>query len=495
VPKALPSGWYRGAVKVVLTAADGLSGVAKTYYRVGDGETRTYSGDGLPDLERGRHKITFWSVDEAGNVEDNETPGQSIVVQIDDLKPTITGSRTPAAGQFGWNNGPVDVSFTCKDEDSGIAGCVGDARILEETTREGVSLDGTASDIAGNVSSAQVGPIKVDLTKPTLSGAPTTEPSSAEGWYRGDVAINWSGQDGLSGIDEATLPQNSVITGEGTELSAGPATVKDKAGNESDPARSAAVSIDRTAPSVAGKIVDREGADRAPNADGWFNSAVRVKFACADALSTIAECPADVVLGEDGRGLSAKGTATDKAGNTAETTVPGINIDSTLPVTRAEVKCSGANGYCRDSATVSFTAVDPGELSSGAKEIEYRINDGAWQTAGAEPVTVRLDGSGKVEVSYRATDKAGNTEDVKTTEIKHDSIAPRCRTPCCPTRRTPPVGMTGTPPCASARPTTPTAPGSRRGRSPPRCSSTRRLPARWSTDGRRTRPATRAPTR
>ena len=35
------------------------------------------------------------------------------------------------------------------------------------------------------------------------------------GWYKGDVTVKWAGDDGLSGIDPATQPADSTITGEG----------------------------------------------------------------------------------------------------------------------------------------------------------------------------------------------------------------------------------------------------------------------------------------
>ncbi|MFN8489616.1 MAG: hypothetical protein U0350_18675 [Caldilineaceae bacterium] len=36
-------------------------------------------------------------------------------LQLDKTKPTISGSRTPAANSSGWNDSDVTVSFTCAD--------------------------------------------------------------------------------------------------------------------------------------------------------------------------------------------------------------------------------------------------------------------------------------------------------------------------------------------------------------------------------------------
>ena len=426
VPDPLASGWYAGAVRVTLTAADGLSGVDTTYYSVDGGLAQTYTG-AFDHSAKGTHTIRFWSVDNAGNAEDKDSAGHSITLKIDDVKPTITGSRTPAANGFGWNNGPVVVSFVCNDAESGIAGCLGNETVSAETTADGVTVTGNATDNAGNTNKDTVGPIRVDLTKPTLTGEPST-PDNANGWYRGDVTIEWSGEDGLSGIDPATVPASSVISGEGEGLEAGPQTVSDKAGNASDATYSKLVNIDRTAPSISGKTIDENGTDRAPNTDGWFNSAVRVRFACADALSTIAECPADALLLNDGKALSASGTAFDKADNSASATVGNINIDSHDPETLADIVCSKKNSFCRgNKATVNFTATDPapadGVLTSGVKEIKYHVGtSGGFQTGTS--VEVPLSGSGQATVQYYAVDKAGNAEAVRTATIDYDTIEP-----------------------------------------------------------------------
>ena len=425
VPAPLDSGWYAAAVKVTLTAADGLSGVDKTYYSVDGGLAQTYTGE-FNHSQKGTHTIKFWSVDKAGNVEDKDAAGHSITLKIDDVKPTISGSRTPAANSFGWNNAPVDVSFVCTDGESGIAGCLGNETVSAQTTTTGVTVTGNATDNAGNTNEATVGPIKIDLTKPTLAGMPTTQ-DNANGWYKGDVTIEWTGQDGLSGIDPSTEPANSLIDGEGKDLKAGPKTVSDKAGNASDATYSKLVNVDRTAPSISGKTVDESGADRSPNTDGWFNSAVRVRFACSDGLSGVAECPADALLTADGKGLSAKATAYDKADNSASTTVGNINLDSHKPVSEAAIVCTSKNGYCRGSkATVNLTATDPapadGVVTAGVKEIRYQLGSEGWKTG--TTFDVPLNRSGKATVSFYAVDNAGNAETPGSVTINYDTIAP-----------------------------------------------------------------------
>ncbi|MBW3654458.1 MAG: S8 family serine peptidase, partial [Actinobacteria bacterium] len=201
VPKAPDSGWYAGDVKVTLTGIDALSKVDKTYYSVGGGAAQVYSGP-FDHALKGVHTITFWSVDKAGNVEDRTAPGHSITLKIDGTPPSIKGNRTPANG-FGWNNDDVTVSFDCNDNESGIAGCTPPVTLTN--AGEGQSVTGHAIDVAGNRAQDTVGGINIDRTAPSLIGAPTTNANGA-GWYRGDVNVQWTADDGLSGIDPSTVP-------------------------------------------------------------------------------------------------------------------------------------------------------------------------------------------------------------------------------------------------------------------------------------------------
>jgi hypothetical protein len=103
VPAPLESGWYAGPVQVTLNAVDKLSGVDVTSYSVDGGAAQNYSGP-FSVTGGGSHIVTFRSTDDAGNVEDDTAPQNSIRVKIDNVPPTITGDRTPPANANGWNN-------------------------------------------------------------------------------------------------------------------------------------------------------------------------------------------------------------------------------------------------------------------------------------------------------------------------------------------------------------------------------------------------------
>ena len=307
-----------------------------------------------------------------------------------------------------------------------MAGCAGDTTLANEG--EGQTVRGDAVDVAGNRSAAEVGPVNIDRTPPTLTGAPTTDPGSAAGWYRDDVTVAWTGVDGLSGIDPATSPEPVTVTGEGRHLGAGPVTVADKAGNVSDPASVTGIRIDRTAPVVTGVL------PAGRNAAGWYRGDVVVGFTCADpaladgtAGSGVAACPSDVVLRGDGADQSVtSAAAADVAGNTSDgATVSGIDIDGHEPQTTADNRCTATNGYCKgSSATVVLSAADVGP--SGVKEIRYTVNGGAEQVAAGASTTLSIptDGTGQATFTYYAVDHAGNVERTNRGSLDYDNIAP-----------------------------------------------------------------------
>lgn len=423
------TGWYvTSGIPVAFKAADAVSGVRATYYTIDGGATQTYGEPFTADLSTGKHTITYWSVDLAGN-EEAHADTNTVPVNVDTDAPTITGTASPAANGFGWNNTNVDVTFKCDDVGSGlqtgVAGCAGDTTLTNDGASQ--SVHGDAVDVAGNRSRTDVTGINIDKTKPTLVAVPA-DPNGA-GWYNGDVTVKWVGDDALSQIDPATQPADSKITGEGSKLGAGPVTIKDKAGNTSDAASVSEIKIDRTAPVIGGAPTSK------PNGAGWYKDSVTVDWSCTDPKladgtdgSAVAVCPTSKVIKGDGANQSVTSDpATDLAGNVAAgKTIGGINIDGTAPSTTSNNKCTATNGYCTGStADVVLTATDQANLS-GVKEIHYSVDGGTEQViAGATTtVSVPLTGSGAGTVKYWAVDNAGNVETSNNVSLKWDNIAP-----------------------------------------------------------------------
>ena len=368
-PKANGNGWNKTDVTVTFTCDDqaDLSGVASCT----SPQTVTTEGKDQP--------VTGTAKDNAGN-----SATDPATVSLDKTKPTITGSRTPAANDDGWNNTDVTVHFDGKDSLSGIDTVTADKTFGEGT---GQSLEGTAVDAAGNTASTTVDDINVDETAPTLSGKPTAA-ANGNGWYKGDVTINWTADDDRSGV--ASAPADTKITGEGSGLS-DTATVTDKAGN-STTADSAAVNIDRHAPAT--------GAD-APG--GWNNSSVTISLTATDGLSGVDATyyeidDQDAVKGTsltiDTEGVhTLKYWSVDEAGNTEAAQTVTVKIDLTRPtISHTVTPAPNAKGWNNTPVTVAYQCDDKLSGVATCSPDENVSTDGQDQ---AVPGT--------------AVDKAGNT--------------------------------------------------------------------------------------
>jgi hypothetical protein len=170
----------------------------------------------------------------------------------------------------------------------------------------------------------------------------------------------------------------------------------DNAGNIS-PAVSTTIRIDGEAPTISG------AAAPAPNPAGWNNSDVTVTFTCDDTLSGVDTCEAPVVLTGEGSNLSASGSVTDKAGNTASTTVTGINIDRTAPVVTVTGVSDGAS-YPQSSVPEAGCSTTDA-LSGVAVEATLSITGGSPDGTGTFTATCAgaLDHAGNTSAPVGAT--------------------------------------------------------------------------------------------
>ncbi len=82
------NGWYVSDVQMTLTATDndGGAGVKEIHYSVDGTETVVQgSGASLSIVSDGTHTVTFYAIDNAGNV---ETPTHEMIVNIDKTSPS-----------------------------------------------------------------------------------------------------------------------------------------------------------------------------------------------------------------------------------------------------------------------------------------------------------------------------------------------------------------------------------------------------------------------
>ncbi|MFN8491581.1 MAG: choice-of-anchor D domain-containing protein [Caldilineaceae bacterium] len=313
-PAANAAGWNNTNVTVNWNWSDSGSGIVN-----GPCEPSSTS-----DLGVGTQTLTAYCVDEAGNLTQ-----ASYTVKVDRAQPLIRANVSPAANGFGWNNSAVTVSFTCQEQGalSGIATNTvgGNQTFSSEGANFTATSTGTCVDFADNAATAvTVGPIKLDLTKPTLSAAATSQPN-ANGWYNSDVTVRFTCADNLSGA--FNCPADQTLSSEGTAVSSTAQTVADRALNGSDPSNVVTVKLDKTAPSVLVTGVTN-GATYA------FGSVPTAACSTSDALSGVATPATLNVTGgnPDGSGsfTATCSVATDLAGNSAAPVSVGYTVNAPL---------------------------------------------------------------------------------------------------------------------------------------------------------------------
>ena len=304
----------------------------------------------------------------------------------------------------------MELTWDCTDDLSGPE----EASVTQTLANEGADQEatGTCTDLAGNQSSDTQTDIDIDLTDPQITFTGRT-PANPNGWNAGDVVLTWSCSDALSGVVAATITQ--TVSAEGEDQSA-TATCEDLAGN-TDSDTQTGISIDRTAPGIA---FDHQSP--AANLAGWNTTDVDLTWNCTDALSGAASATVTETITGQGTGLSATGTCTDLAGNTASDTHGGVKIDRTAPgITFAgQDPDANLNGWNDGTVTLSWSCTD--DLSGAIDAIVTHdltdegdhqsatgtCEDEAGNTASSTDGDVRIDLTDPVITGTRNPDPNGN---------------------------------------------------------------------------------------
>jgi RHS repeat-associated protein len=144
----------------------------------------------------------------------------------------------------------------------------------------------------------------------------------------------------------------------------------------------------------------------AANAFGWNKGNVVVSFTCSDQTSGVASCPGPVTVSTEAANQVISGTAIDRAGNTASTSVT-INLDRTPPMAVASVSPQpNAAGWNKTDVSVSFLCSDSLSGVATCPTSQTVTSEGANQA-----------------ISGTATDIAGNSA-TTTVTIKLDKTPP-----------------------------------------------------------------------
>ncbi|MEV6038978.1 chitobiase/beta-hexosaminidase C-terminal domain-containing protein [Nonomuraea sp. NPDC052116] len=310
-----------------------------------------------------------------------------------------------------------------------------------------------ATDKAGNTSDpgtttfTVVAPPGQDTTPPQVT-AQVAGDRNDDGNYVGSATVTLTATDAGSGVDKveysldgqpyAVYAQPLAVTQPGAHTVAYRAT--DKAGNTSDPGTTTFTVVaeqekDTTPPQVTAQVTG----DR--NDDGDYVGSATVTLTATDTQSGVdtvehsldngafTAYSAPVSVNRPGA-HTVRYRATDKAGNTSPvgsvtfTVAAPPGEDTTPPQVTAQItgNMDWAWNYV-GSATVTLTATDAG---SGVDKVEYSL-DGQPYAVYAKPLAVTQPGAHTV--TYRATDKAGNTSAVGTARFMLVKSAPG---PGCP---------------------------------------------------------------
>jgi len=234
-------------------------------------------------------------------------------VLSDITPPVIVPMISPEPNANGWNNTDVTVTWSVTDEESQIIHMHGCDQVTLEEETNGRTLTCTATSGGGTASKSVT--VKIDKTKPVITGSRTPEPNS-KGWNNTDVVVSFFCDETgsvQSGIEINTVA-GATVSDEGSGQSVtNTGKCVDRAGNEADVATVSNINIDKTPP----KITITTPAD---NGEYTFKQTVLANWLAEDELSEIDTAVGTVDSGEpiDTSSLGTKSftvTATDFAGN------------------------------------------------------------------------------------------------------------------------------------------------------------------------------------
>jgi hypothetical protein len=390
------NGWYNHPVGITFTGSDQTSGIDSC-------TATTYSGDDSPSVA-----LSGTCRDRAGNVSLAFPYG----LKYDETRPSVTGAPPErAANTAGWFNRPIGFDVQGTDATSGIAQCP--SVIYPGPDSATASFTGTCTDNAGN-SAARTFLLKYDGKAPAVTGAQPGRGPNANGWYRDDISVAFSGSDQLSGVRSCSAP---TYAGPDSSAAVVSGTCTDEAGNVSSPF-TFSLKFDATNPFVSGgQFV------RAADANGWYNHDVSVAFNGGDQTSGLAACTAASYTGPDSPTASVPGTCTDRAGNTSSALNLGLKYDESGPIlTGAGAdRLADANGWYNHAVGFDFVASDP---TSGVADCTRVTYGGPDNAAGS--------------VTGRCLDRAGNAS-TRPFALKYDET-PANVTGATPGRAANPAG-------------------------------------------------------
>ena len=416
--------------KVILNPQDAISGIQRSYYRI-DNSGWALSNEAI--LQEGKHTITYFSIDNANNSEEEKT--ETIV--IDATAPTTTDSSNED-----WHSNDQNITLTCSDATSGCYitrycirdekdSCtprtIGNSMIVDcaegEVCRKAINY--YSVDNAGNIESLKISKIvKIDKE------APLTADNASELWHNAAQEISLIAYDYGSGAKETLFCLDKSNECMPNQLHEGAITISDEGltylryysadnTNNVEDTKSAFVKIDKTAPIT----IDDSG-------EYWANADITITLNVNDELSGVrgtyyrtngsSEIAGNAInITEEGEYAIAY-YSDDYAGNTEEMKTTIARIDKTKPTISDDYANSGV--WVNTDQTIMLAAEDN---LSGIAEVKYCIGtDCIPEILLAAPYQLAFTTEQDTVVRYSATDNAGNISDIRQFNVKIDKTPP-----------------------------------------------------------------------
>lgn len=312
--------WFVSNVSFNLAATDSCSGIKEIHYLLDNVESVvTGTAAAFIITGDGSHTVTYWAVDNAGNV--GVPPAVPSLVKISTVAPAVSAAVVGGAPV----NTATDVYYTsCLNvtfqTQAGVAGGITEYSLDNGTTWlhytgafplcASTNVTYRSTNEAGLKTFGAI-TVNIDMTPPVISALVSPE-ANLDGWHKGAVTVNYTCSDSGSGITSCSAPitvngnlAGEVITGEAVDMAGNRATA------------SVTVKIDKTAP-----VITITGVTNGATYN--LGLVPEAAFSAYDALSGIAMNNVITTGTPDASGCGTftyTATATDKAGNTASAAV------------------------------------------------------------------------------------------------------------------------------------------------------------------------------
>ena len=352
----------------------------------------------------------------------------TLVAYESDNSPTITwDSPIPAPNFLGWNNTPVELSFTAVAHPSGVAFATPESPLQFNAEGDNQTQQVTVTDEVGNTATLTSPVVRIDLTAPvtTSAVAGTVVPGITQ-WYKDSAQVTLTRTDNLSGVQSTRY----TIDGGTTLNYLSPFTIQtdgshtinywtsDKAGNN-ETQQSRVVNVDVNAPVT-----------QISAGTGFYANPTQVTLTATDSGSGVANTFYRIdsgatqtysgpftVSGDGNRQIVY--WSVDSAGHTENQHFFTLKLDGLPPSTA--ISSTGTNGFNGWRTSAVQVTLSPSDARSGVAATYYKVDGGPTQTYSGP---FMIDESALHQVNYWSVDNVGNTEVQKSAEVKIDKEAP-----------------------------------------------------------------------